>query len=114
MLVKSRSLLAHLMLALLLLFSQQMAIAHAVTHVGDGRGQTSPQSAKEKQLAAHETCAQCLAFAQVGSGLATASLLFLDHGADAAGYDRVRHASSSLAPLRAFQPRAPPFFSQLN
>jgi hypothetical protein len=102
------------MLALLLLLSQQMAIAHAITHVGDGRGHTSQQSSQEKQLPAHEACAQCLAFAQIGSGLATASCSLPDHGPDEATYDRVRHASASLAPLRAFQSRAPPVFIKVD
>jgi hypothetical protein len=52
-------------LALLLLFTQQMGFAHAISHLSD----LSSSSVKVKQVPLEQACDHCLAFAQVGSAL---------------------------------------------
>jgi hypothetical protein len=65
------------MLSLLLVLSQQMGIAHALSHwsAGGGAAQTARagerQASASKSLALDQGCNQCLAFAQIGSALDT-------------------------------------------
>jgi hypothetical protein len=102
--VKPRSIIAHCLLALLLLLSQQLAAMHAVSHIADARAHSS----QEKQLPVDQACAQCLAFAQIGSALTGHAFVFADNSIDdavriAAPHQRVRAES-----FNAFRSRAPP------
>jgi hypothetical protein len=62
------------LLALLLLLSQQMGYAHAVSHLSDSTHRTR----QNKQLPIEQACDQCLAFAQIGSALTSHALLIFE------------------------------------
>jgi hypothetical protein len=62
--VKIRQTLFSALLALLLLMTQQMGLAHSVSHLS-----RSHATSQEKQLPIGQVCDQCLAFAQIGSAL---------------------------------------------
>jgi hypothetical protein len=102
--VRNRKTIVHVLLALLLLLSQQMVLAHAVSHFSETRQRT----ADTKQLPIEQTCEHCLAHAQIGSGLTSQFAL---HLADAAP-DTVVVASPPLLlsakTFTAFRSRAPP------
>jgi hypothetical protein len=106
--VRTPSVIAHWLLALSLLVSQQLALVHAVSHIADARPPTSQHTPQNKQLPAEQSCAQCLAFAQIGSALTGSTL-----PAQAAGIDdavNVVPPAGRLGPdiFSAFHPRAPP------
>lgn len=52
--------------AFLLLVSQQLGMAHAVSHLSQD---SRPGNVQKKQLPAELQCDQCLAFAAIGAGL---------------------------------------------
>lgn len=102
--MKTRSALAHWLLALLLLLSQQLATVHGLSHLSDARNRTT----QEKQLPADQACAQCVAFAQVGTGLTGKPFVLADLGVDeAAGPVAARTGPAAVA-FTAFRSRAPP------
>lgn len=94
-----------MLLALLLLLSQQMALAHAVTHI---RQPVESGSTTDDGLPDELQCIKCFAFASVGTALSSAALswfIALDaRWSTPAGI--VIHPRRSL--LRAFDSRAPP------
>lgn len=94
----------HGLLALLLLLSQQMGIAHAVSHLSDASHKTS----QNKQLPIEQTCGQCLAYAQIGSALTGPSVLPLVQAAPALVIDTVLPQHFSPRTVFAFHSRAPP------
>ncbi|MDB5854665.1 MAG: hypothetical protein JWR22_2706 [Herminiimonas sp.] len=99
----TRPILVKLLFAFLLL-SQQLGITHAISHLG---AETTASNVK-KQLPAETQCMQCLAFASIGSGL-TGSPSASSAVAVPADTSAGHHASTPLrAPLRIFNPRAPP------
>lgn len=114
--MKTRSL-VHLLLVLLLLFTQQGLVAHAVVHAANhatdranvqgGPGQGSGGTSKSGVLA-DTLCEQCFAHAQMGGamGLAPASLPPFD-GVDA-GFRFQAEDQHFPRPIRPFQSRAPP------
>ncbi len=62
--VKIRQTLFSALLALLLLMTQQMGLAHSVSHL------SSPlNTSQNKQLPSEQACDQCLVFAQIGAAL---------------------------------------------
>ena len=63
---KSRSLLS-LVLALLLVTIQQFGFAHALSHLANPSSQRPTRS--DTQHPAEKVCIECVAFAQIGSGL---------------------------------------------
>ncbi|MFC3107634.1 hypothetical protein ACFQAT_01020 [Undibacterium arcticum] len=103
--MKRRQTILPALLALLLLLSQQMGFAHAVSHISD---QPRYSTSHGKQLPIEQVCEQCLAFAQIGSALPTHVFSL---AADTAP-DAVTLATSTPVlyprPIRAFQSRAPP------
>ncbi len=68
----------HAMLSLLLLFSQQLALSHGLSHWSNGgtSAQSSADSVAGKSLALEKSCHECLAFAQIGSALGSQSFAF--------------------------------------
>ena len=98
-----------LLLSLLLLVSQQLALAHGYTHVQ--RTVTEQLQGKDDgapATAADHLCAQCLSADQLAHALAVPTYHFKVAGN---GYlpgiePAARPASSKT--VRAFQPRAPP------
>jgi hypothetical protein len=125
--VKTRRVIFHALLSLLLLMSQQIGFAHRISHGFDsgavklqkqsgvqGASQQSSRQATSllKQssvsLLADQLCEQCLFFAQIGSALTT-DVLSLSFGS--ADNDTLVIGATPLIHLRAiraFQSRAPP------
>lgn len=109
----------HVLLSLLLLVSQQMAFAHAMSH---WTGKIAPAHAAvasiglgaerdlSSSVAQDGSCSQCLAFAQMASAIGSTPRQFvpLDFQAERAG----AFAGATAAPrtVCAFHSRAPPFF----
>lgn len=113
--VKANRHILHALLALLLVLSQQLGMAHAVSHWSDYRGGTEQVEGSDGAdgglsagLALDHNCSQCAAFAELASAIHTPSFSFrsLDYSAPQAGAalpqpDGVRAA-------RAYDSRAPP------
>jgi hypothetical protein len=108
------------MLSLLLLMSQQMAIAHAMTHWAGARHATNQLHVSGGQqqdvgissaFAQDQTCEQCLAFAQITGAIGSSTRSF----ADACDAVCARHAGAAQSgcarTICVFQPRAPPSFA---
>lgn len=94
----------HVLLALLLLCSQQMRVAHAVSHWGDSH-QSSTDS---KHLPSDKPCDQCLAFAQIGSALNSHAISFAFLSVDASGQLEQLTQCHFSRPIRTYLSRAPP------
>ena len=105
--------LIHVLLSLLLLVSQQMALAHGFAHRTDER-QTAQRLLGEaggkmaKTAAADHACAQCLAAAQVAFALNGPLHTFAAGDFSFAPALSPAVYAASLRPVRLFQPRAPP------
>ena len=103
---------AHAVLALLLVLSQQMGMAHALAHaLAHGMSHASQEQGQRhdaKSLAADQGCAQCLAFAQIGSALDT-PVHFFPAARDTASAIALPDAQPEcLRTVCVFQSRAPP------
>jgi hypothetical protein len=105
------------MLSLLLVLSQQMGIAHALSHwSGNGAGGGTAQAARagerqvsaSKSLALDQSCEQCLAFAQIGSALDTPVHCFPATRADAVAVIACAEQSCCRRTVCPFRSRAPP------
>ena len=116
--MKSRRTIVHVLLSLLLLFSQQMAISHGIAHWSGSRGKTTQVRAQPagqlkvaKSLALDQTCDQCLAFAQIGSALGTPTFAFFA----STNTDSLAITVSAQPDCRrtvcVFRSRAPPAFT---
>ncbi|MDC8756694.1 hypothetical protein [Janthinobacterium fluminis] len=110
----SRSL-AFALLSLLLVLSQQMGIAHGMSHWSESRGaepgEQQEQRRPGKSLAPDQSCAQCLAFAQIGSALGTPCYSFpATHAAAPQTITRPTPAAC-LRTVCVFLSRAPPVLS---
>lgn len=68
-----------LLLAFLLLFAQQTAVVHALSHFGDNNASQEQQ----KNLPGEKACEKCAALAQLSGAVASADVVFhtaqLDH-----------------------------------
>jgi hypothetical protein len=94
----------HIWLAFLLLFAQQGAVLHALSHLP---GPFPAQSQPDKQLPHSQVCDKCVVYGQLGAGVAATPLvIFGQHAAVAlvAALFAIHFAS----PLRAYFSRAPP------
>ena len=102
------------MLSLLLVLSQQMGIAHALSHwSGNGNGRVSASTGERqgrvaKSLALDQSCEQCLAFAQIGSALDTAIHSFPATRAGAVAVVAGTETSFCRRTVCVFHSRAPP------
>lgn len=102
-----RRVLARMTLALLLIWMQQWALAHAITHISRPiEYETQP----DERLPGELHCIQCLAFASVGIALATAA--FSWPGGVAGRWITVAGATADpdCAHRRVFDSRAPPIY----
>lgn len=116
----TRQAIIRVMLSLLLLMSQQMAIAHGMTHwAGAQKGAAQLQKAPGQHaergvapgFAQGQTCEQCLAFAQLAGAVNSPSRAFV---ADPAASCAVAASPTQPGWARCacpFQPRAPPFLA---
>jgi len=102
-----RTLLARGVLALLLVFAQQQATLHWLSHAVDSVSQNG-QKAKHGP---NDVCDECAALAAFGAmATPTPLVLALPHG-DNALVDVARPVSVARAPRLAFRSRAPPVLS---
>lgn len=105
----SSRVIVQLLLSLLLLVSQQLAMAHGYTHVPRvGTEQIQDNDDGTKAPAADHLCAQCLSADQLAYALGVPSYSFK---AVAPSYLPLISATTlpaCLQVVRAFQPRAPP------
>ena len=109
-----------LLLSLLLLMSQQMVIAHAMTHWAGARDGTAQlQKTGRGQdprkvgaaLAQHQTCEQCLAFAQIAGAVGSSPRCFVAGGDGACATGASTTQQGCARTTCVFQPRAPPSFA---
>jgi hypothetical protein len=108
------------LLSLLLLLSQQMAISHAVTHWAGSRHAPAQMQKTAGQMrdggissafAQHQTCAQCLAFAQIAGAIGSPTRSFAPDSA-ATCARRISTTQPGCARTTCvFQSRAPPSFA---
>lgn len=103
----------HVLLALLLLLTQQIGATHVYSHwTGAGAGSALSERADERnadrQLAVHDSCAQCLSLAQIAVAIGSP---LLSVAASPFTFGPVALPATLAACLRTtcfFQPRAPP------
>jgi hypothetical protein len=102
-----------ILLSLLLLMSQQMAIAHAVSHwsgraIPVASGQQQGERSLSEAFALDQSCSQCLAFAQIAGVVASEPCRFvpLDNASSAVRIDA--DGSACARTTCAYQSRAPP------
>jgi hypothetical protein len=94
-----------ILLAFFLLLSQQMGMAHAVSHLSSD---PTSNASHGKQLPGEMQCGQCHAFASVGSAVPGSSLgLFVDLSISRVAVD-ARTGTFRCLTIRAFDSRAPP------
>jgi hypothetical protein len=105
--VKTRSVIVRWLLALLLLVSQQLAVVHAVSHISDARPHASQHKRQDKQPA-EQSCAQCLAFAQIDSAINGSTIPAIDTGVAEAVRVVARARRAGTDTFSAFRSRAPP------
>jgi hypothetical protein len=118
--VNLRRNLCHVLLSLLLVLSQQMGFTHALSHasaaVAAGPAQAIDQAADDTdgvtKLGLDHSCAQCLAFAQIGSAADTRFYSFplaIDGASTAIAF--VAAAPDGQRTVCGFLSRAPPVLS---
>ena len=105
----------HVLLAVLLVLSQQLGMAHAVSHWSDFRHGSEQQQLADIDgnglsagLALDHNCSQCAAFASVATAIHTPSFTFpsVDYNAPQAGVPLPQLHGARTA--RAYDSRAPP------
>jgi hypothetical protein len=110
----SRRALNHLLLSIVLLLSQQMAIAHVIAHWGARASATAVQKNAagddgfSKAVAQDQGCEQCLAFAQIAGAVGQEPRSFVP---PSQGTWAIASLAPSLVCARApcaFRSRAPP------
>ncbi|WP_020652339.1 hypothetical protein [Massilia niastensis] len=105
-----------ILLSLVLLLSQHMAMAHALSHWNGQLAPAAQRQADDSELSsafAHDrSCAQCLGFAQLGAPLASPARQCPPHGAGAALVRAAGDLPCRAQRLRAFDSRGPPSFEQ--
>jgi hypothetical protein len=130
--VKTRRVIFHAFLSLLLLVSQQIGFAHVISHWSDvshvaGQLTGQPSGAQAQvarprttlgakpaskqspvQLLADQSCEQCLSFAQIGSALGTDAYSFPLGSIDRAVLVASATPFAHLRTIVVFQSRAPP------
>jgi hypothetical protein len=93
-----------LLFALVLLFAQQVAGLHAMSHAWQ-----SPASQQEQDLPSAKSCSQCIALAEIQSALLPGHPPFVALTADFIVHSFALHTSTPQLAL-GFSARAPPSF----
>lgn len=108
----SRQVLFRVLMSLLLLFSQQMATAHVISHWTGSAETVSLSSAsdedKSRALALDHSCNKCLVFAQFAAPLPSSFTAFAAMQADPLPADGALVAAAHARTILAFQSRGPP------
>jgi hypothetical protein len=104
--VQTRRPLVSIFLVFLLLFTQQIGYAHAISHLVKANYSES----KNSQLPVEQACEHCIAFAQIGSALRSDPIFFAVTPV-AAEIPQARSTQFHfLRTICVFQSRAPPAF----
>ena len=116
----NRQFFVRVLLSLLLLLSQQMAMSHATTHWAgsrDGAAQLQKSGGEQESrgvgvaFAKHQTCEQCLAFAQIASAVGSSPrCVAVDCAAVCASGPTATEPGGARTTC-VFQSRAPPSFA---
>lgn len=103
--MKLQRIFAYTFFVVALLFAQQAALAHGISHYLSDKAPLQ----QDKPLPHLKVCDKCIAYAGINGALHSDSPIFLLHDADAGLFASVAHPFFSLSFL-AFCPRAPPVF----
>lgn len=103
--MKPRRIFAYTFFAAALLFAQQGALAHGISHFLSDEAPLQ----QDQQLPNSKVCDKCLAFAGISGALHSDSPIILLNDADAGLFASVAHCFLSTSFL-AFSSRAPPVF----
>lgn len=124
--VLTRRSIAYALLSLLLVLSQQMGISHALSHWPDGRQaervlrqvqnqqqnrEANQEQRRAKSLPLEQSCAQCLAFAQIGSALDSPFHVFPSTHAAASAVSAIAAQPACRRRPCVYQSRAPPILT---
>lgn len=114
--MNARRPIVYVLLSLLLVLSQQMGIAHALTHWSTQRAALTAAERSEagpsKTLAAlDQSCDQCLAFAQIGTAVDTGFYSFPISRDNATAVEVVATPELCQRTVCVFRSRAPPVLS---
>lgn len=114
-----RRCLVHAVLSLLLLVSQQMAFAHAMSHWTGKLGSSSPVDALvqgeldrdlSSSVAQDASCSQCLAFAQMAFAIGSTPRQFVPLDLSSRGVGALVTTEAAPRTVCVFHSRAPPSF----
>lgn len=103
-----------ILLSLLLLISQQMATAHVLSHLSGSLQQQQTAQLNQQDdglssaLAQHQSCSECLAFAQLAGPLGNSPRVFAAPAASALSFQPVEARAAGACTILGFQSRAPP------
>lgn len=106
----------HVVLALMLLVSQQMAFTHAMVHWANAREAAAnvEQGAESRVAAAlsqDQTCDKCLAFAQIASAVGSSCGNAVAIDVNSFAVAPLACQADSVGTLHPYQSRAPPAFA---
>ncbi|GGY45329.1 hypothetical protein [Pseudoduganella albidiflava] len=97
-----------LLLSLLLLVSQQLALAHGYTHVQRSATEQLRDQDGAPPAATDHLCAQCLSADQLAHAFGVPTYHFKVAGSGYLSLEEPSARPASSKTVRAFQPRAPP------
>jgi hypothetical protein len=105
----------HVLLALLLLVSQQMVLSHSMAHWSSGsrtvaNARHGGDNRLSKAVAQDQSCDQCLAFAQIATAIGGSARSFAPPVPTAGKIVPVAGHADRLRFFAVFQSRAPPAF----
>jgi hypothetical protein len=109
----TRRLMIRVLLSLLLLVSQQMAIAHVITHWSGQRNANVEQMQERddgvsKAFAKERLCDQCLAFAQIAGAIGSGTRSFVPPALAAAAFSHFEDRAVTARTVVPFLSRGPP------
>jgi hypothetical protein len=109
----TRQVFVRVLMSLLLLFSQQMANSHVMTHwTGSSEAaalvQPPSESETSRAAAADQSCNKCLVFAQFAAPMGSTDLAYVLPAQSSLPVDGVAIAAAHARTILAFQSRAPP------
>ncbi len=110
----TRQVFLRVLMSLVLLFSQQIATSHVMTHLsGPGAPAALPQPAAEgddntRAIAKDQSCNKCLVFAQFAAPLGSGALSYAPPEPASTPVDGAAIAAAHARTILAFQSRAPP------
>ena len=109
----TRQVFFRVLMSLLLLFSQQLATTHVLTHLSGSvetasLAQPGSDTDKSRSAAQDQSCNKCLVFAQFGAPLGSKALSYALPAQPSLPVDGAAVAAFHARTILAFQSRAPP------